>query len=180
MITIHLHGPFRAFHDGPIRLQAETAKEAIEALTAQVKGFRPGVDGMKRLRLVGFDTVESLLMPLKPGQEIHVVPPIFFNEKDGSITQIIVGTVLIVAGTAMGGVFWPTLLISMGASMVIGGVMNLLVPVPKPSKEDEERTRYLGAPPNTVGISVRIPIGYGEDLVQGHILSSDIDAAEIV
>lgn len=181
-VVIHLHGPFREFHKGPIRIAATTAAEAIEAMSAQVKGFRPDARGMKSIRLVGFDTDESLLMPLTNGQEIHVIPNIWFAQKDGSLTQIVVGSVLITVGFFTGGFSNPlgSFFISTGASMVIGGVMHLLLPVPKPSREDEERTRYLGSPPNTVGPDVRITIGYGKDLFQGHILSSDIDAAEIV
>ncbi len=180
MITVHLHGPFRTFHDGPIKVIASTVAEAIEIVTNQLKGFRPGPDGMKRLRVAGHDTLESLYAPLEGDEEIHLMPLLWLNEKDNRIVQIVVGVTLIAIGLAMGGTFWPALLINIGASMVIGGVMALFVPVPRPTKEDEERSRYLGAPPNTVGTNVRIAIGYGEDLFQGHFVSSDTDAAELV
>lgn len=180
MITVHLHGPFREFHSGPISIDASTAFEAMEAVTRQLKGFRPDSNGMKQLRVVGYDTLESLHAPVVADQELHVIPCMWFSQKDSRIVQIIVGATLIVIGSLMGGIFWPTLLISMGASMVIGGLMALFVPVPKQTAQDEEKSKYLGAPPNTVGTNVRIPLGYGMDLHQGHFISSDTDAAEIV
>lgn len=181
LIRIHLHGPYKAFHNGPVVVSARTAHEAIEGMTRQVRGFRPTVDGLKRIRVKGFDTPESLFKTLDGSEDLHVYPQLWLNEKNGNIVQVIVGTVLIVTGMMFGGFSNPFggMLIAMGASMVIGGVMNMLLPVPKPSREDEERSKYLGAPTNTVGIGTRIAIGYGMDLWQGHFISSDNDAAEL-
>lgn len=177
MITVQLHGPFRAFHPDPITLAVDTAMEAIEAISRQIEGLKPDpVSGMKRVRVVGFDTDEDFNRPLSDGEVLNLIPAVFLS--GGPKTQIIIGTLLIVAGLFMGGVMWPSIIISMGLSMVIGGVMQLLAPQQKLSSEVEEKSKYLGSPPNTVGIGTRIPLLLGEDLVQGHILSSDIDAAE--
>lgn len=173
--TIHLHGPYRAYHTGPVEVQAKTPAEALELATIQIAGFKPDLNGPKRVRVAGYRTIEALHTPANQDTDLHVMPAITFAE-DKSWTQIVVGAVLIVVGAYTENPY----LISMGLSLVVGGVMNLLVPVPKLSKEEEERSKYLGSPPNTIGLGTRVPFGYGLDLVQGHILSSNISAAEIL
>lgn len=179
MITVVLHGPFRNFHDGPIQIQAGSAFEAIEAVTLQLKGFAPTAAGMKVARCVGYETIEDLKKPLANGETLHLVPELFLSSREGKgWTQTIIGATLIVAAIFMGGTFWPAVVASLGASLMIGGLMTILMPVPRPEADDDQN-RYLGSPPNTVGIQTRIPILYGTDLVQGHILSSDIDAERV-
>lgn len=178
MITVRLHGPFKDFHEGPIQVSAGNALEAIRAVTSQIPGFKPDARlGMKQVQVAGLETMEQYLEPLESGSTIDLIPNLFLS--GGPRTQIIVGTVLIVTALLMGGVFWPAIIGSMGASLVLGGVMQLIAPQQKLSANEEERSRYLGSPPNTVAIGTPIPILLGEDLVQGHILSSDVDAAEV-
>lgn len=179
MITIKLHGPLRSAHNGPITVYAETVFQALEFVSKQLPGLRPDpLLGPKRARVVGYPTADDLNRPVSGDLTIDVVPAVHFS--GSSLNQIIVGTLLIVTAALMVGVFWPAIIASAGASLVIGGVMQMLAPQQKLSAQEEDRSRYLGSPPNTVGIGTRIPILYGEDLIQGHIFSSDVDAAEVV
>lgn len=176
---IHFHGPLRAASATPIEIHGDTVAECLEGVSRQLDYFKPDVNGMKRLQVEGFDTEASLHVKLGDQADIHVTPAISFG-KDGGLMQVVVGVVLIVVGVAMGGVFWPAMVINMGVTLVLGGVMQMLAPAPPRlgGAEDDERTRYLGAPQNTTGIGTTLPVLVGEYLVQGHFLAFDIDAAD--
>ena len=178
MITIRLHGPLRGPVTEPIRVDAKTIVEAVEAIVRQLPHLKPDINfGIKRARVVGHETRESLFKYQEEDLTIDIVPAVLFSGSAGG--QIVAGLALITVGILMGGVLWPTIIISMGVSMVMGGIMQLLAPQMKLSKEEEMKSRYLGSPPNTVGIGTRIPVLYGTDLIQGHIISSDVDAKKV-
>lgn len=74
----------------------------------------------------------------------------------------------------------PSLASSMlltGAMMVLGGIVQMLTPVPE--TDSTEGSLYLGAGVNTVRIGTRIPILYGTRKIGGHYLSFDVDAKDI-
>lgn len=168
-VKVFLHGYFAKFHQGPIEVAAATVAEAITLVTRQLTGFRPNaVNGRHRVLAVGCDKVEDLYRPAANG-EVHLVPQ-FAGGKKGGLVQILLGAALVAVGFFTG---MPWLL-QAGALMFLGGVAQLLMPTP--SSEDDKKSRYLGAPRNTVEIGTRIPILYGEDLVGGHYLSFDTDA----
>jgi predicted phage tail protein len=160
-------------------VQAETVAEAIEALSRQLPGLQPDPEtGPRVLRVVGCETEADLYKPLGDQTEIFLCPPVALG-KDNGFTQVIVGLTLIAVAVAMGGTFWPRIIATIGATLLAGGVSAMLAPQPAlRGNEEEERSRYLGAPQNTVGPNIRIPILYGKDLVQGHYLSFDVDAKE--
>lgn len=175
-VAVHLHGPFRRFSDGPVYVEAETAAQAIEAVTMQIEGFRPDLNGHKRVRVKGFEKLEELHSPLTT-DELHLMPPVSFG-KDGGAFEAILGVVLIVIGY-----IYPPLgayLIPAGIGLLIGGILQMMAPQPALSiDEEEERSRYLGGPGNTVGIGQRIPIAYGRNLWAGHYLSLNVQATDV-
>lgn len=176
---VHLHGAFAGFHPGPIEIAADTVWDAIEAVTSQVKGFRPdAVNGRKRIQAVGFPTLESLKSQ-SDVEDIHIIPALAFG-KNGGVLQTIIGVTLIVVGIAMGGVFWPAIFISTGIGMVVGGLVQMLSPQPQLSATgaQETRSKYLGGFQNTVRIGTTIPLLYGRRRVGGHLLSINIDAKD--
>lgn len=174
-----LHGDLRSLHDGPIRVFAKTAAEAIEAVSRQVKGFAPKLKrGYRRVKAVGFDTVESLFEPLKT-DEIHLVPQ-FNGGKRGGFIQILLGAVLLAASFLIPGLgaTFAGMLMKAGALLILGGISQLLSPTPS-SESEEQRSHYLGAPGNTTRIGTRIPILYGTHKVSGHFLSFDVNATQV-
>lgn len=181
--TIHLHGPFAYYHDGPIEVMGDTIAEIVEAVTRQVKGFDPDpINGRKRISVVGYDTEESLYQDVSEN-ELHIVPQMIGSKDNAVLTQIVLGSVLVGVGLAMGttgpGALLGSIAIKIGALMILGGLSQMLSPQPEADKSsDVSRTRYLGTPKNTVQIGTRIPILYGEDRVYGHYLSFDINARE--
>ena len=178
---IILHGYFAAFHDGPIEMVGDTVAELIEGVTRQVKGFLPDpVKGRHRIKVVDFDTEESLHIPLGADvEEIHIIPQMSGGKK-GGLLQILLGVVLVGVGLLLGaGSLMGGLLMKAGALAVLGGLTAMLAPKPEADGlSEQKRSHYLGAPKNTVAIGTRIPILYGRHRVFGHYLSFDINAIE--
>lgn len=179
MVDVVLHGYFKAFHDGPLRINASTVAEAIEAVTRQLPGFRPRPRlGRHRLTVVGCRTEADLYKPLGDQTEIHVVPQMN-GGKSGGMWQILLGAALIGVGLFIGAsAVLGSIMIKVGAMMVLGGLAQMLAPTPE-AEDEQQQSRYLGAPLNTVKIGTRIPILYGKYRVGGQYLSFNINAKDI-
>lgn len=177
--VVHLHGKFAAYHDGPIEIIASTIWEVIEAVSLQVRGFAPGLDGHQRVQVAGFSTFEDLKRRDTQTVDIHIFPALAFG-KEGGLIQTIIGTVLVVASFLLPAGPWTPMLMSTGITMIIGGVMQMLSPVPQlnSGNESEQRSKYLPSSQNTVAIGTPIPLLYGRYRVGGHILSLNIDATD--
>lgn len=182
---VHLHGPYAAFHDGPIEVFATTVWEAVEAVVNQVRGFLPDpINGRKRIQVPGFTTLEKLKRYDTETTDIHIMPVLAFGKEQG-LFQTIIGVTLIVAGVMLQGLpvignTLGTALISAGATMLIGGLMQMLSPQPQLNGVDEEgmRSKYLPAGQNTVAIGTPIPLLYGKYRAGGHLLSINIDSTD--
>lgn len=175
-----LHGYLAKFHDGPIMMDGETVAEIVEGVTRQLTGFAPDpVRGRHRIKVVNFETRESLYTPLEDDVvEIHIVPQLS-GGKNGGLLQILLGVALIGVGFFLGaGTMFGSMLMKVGALALLGGLSQLLAPQPEDDKSQQNRSQYLGAPKNTVQIGTRIPILYGEFRVFGQFLSFDINAVE--
>ncbi|EQB4998965.1 tail assembly protein, partial [Escherichia coli] len=126
-----------------------TAAEAIRALSLQMPGFRRQMnEGWYQIRIRGEDTAPEAVYarlhePLGEGAVIHIVPRLAGAGKGG--LQIVLGAAAIVgsfftAGASMalwgsalaaGGFSATTMLFSLGASMILGGVAQMLAPKAK-------------------------------------------------
>lgn len=189
-----------------------------ELITAHEKGI-----GYRVLQ-AGVDLdLDELLLPI--GQNDLIVTPVLVGE-DGA-GKILAGIGLIAAaivlgpaaggflglGAGLGGATGAGAAISMGlvsgaaataigaigASMVLGGVTQMLSPQPDlggfggvGTRDDLRATRpesvnrgadgqqsyaYLGAQ-NTVGVGATIPVAYGKVLIGSHVISADVDVAD--
>lgn len=177
---VHLHGPLKAMHPDPIEVEADTVWEAIEAITTQLEGFKPDPKlGRKRIQVINFPTIESLKKRTDV-EDIHVIPCLSFGKR--GLVQTIIGAALIVVG-----MFVPipipglnAAIVSAGISMIAGGLMQMLSPVPQIGSDnaDQQRSKYLNNSANTVRINTTIPLGYGRYRCGGHIMSLNIDAKD--
>ncbi len=176
---IHLHGSLNSIHPEVIEVRAGSVAEALKAVTTQIKGLAGNaVTGPLRVRVVGFDTVESLIAP-SDTQDLHIFPQLN-GGKSGGFFQILIGAVLIAASLIPGvGTTLGPILLKVGIMMVLGGVLQFFNTPKRDNKDSvEKKSHYLGAPKNTVEIGTRIPILCGEDRVGGHYLSFNIDAVD--
>lgn len=201
---IILHGYLKGLWSGPAEFEAETAAEAIYAFTRQTKAFniKPG-QSRHCVRVVGFDDVSLLFHPTDV-EEIHLVPDFSGGGGGGGgFFKIGIGILLIAAamfipglqglvlleagalGAGSAAITGATVAFSMGLSLVLGGLMEIMSPAPKrevgniSAEAQAAASRYLGAPKNTTRIGTRIGILYGRGQVYGHFLSFDINAKQV-
>jgi|TARA_R110002074_G_scaffold281144_1_gene452416 predicted phage tail protein len=134
-------------------------------------------------------------------QEIKIVP-VVLGAKKGGLGAVILGIGLMVAapwlvttigamGTALGpvasGLAGTTttglattvggMAMNMGASLVMGGIAQLLAPTPKPAAEEIENYSFNGVL-NTTKQGVAIPICYGQLMVGGAVISAGMKAED--
>ncbi len=183
-VKVVLHGYLRQFlnQENEIEVEADTPAQAIEHVSRVVPGFHPRLkEGPHRIAVVGHRDPETLFAPLSV-DTLHLIPQ-FMGGKSGGYIQIAIGAVLIAAAASL--YFIPgaqalaaavsPYLFSLGGALIAGGLTQVLSPTPS-SDDKEKKSRYLGAPKNTVDIGTRIPILFGEHQVYGHFLSFDIAA----
>ncbi|EFG3939960.1 tail assembly protein, partial [Escherichia coli] len=128
------------------------------------------------------------------GTVIHIVPRLAGAGKGG--LQIVLGAAAIVgsfftAGATMalwgsalaaGGFSATTMLFSLGASMILGGVAQMLAPkakVPEYKSTDNGRQNtYFSSLDNMIAQGNPMPVPYGEMLVGSRRISQDISTRD--
>lgn len=194
-VRIIPHGALCSVWPQGVELEADTVREAVSGYQ-RVCGLKaPGPNGRWLVRVEGCDTPQSLASPLTTN-ELHI-HPVFDGAGGGgggSFFKIAIGVVLIATAVALGPAGWAIggfgygfigattagIIAGLGASLIIGGIMELISPAPKMNTggpiEQSEGSKYLGQPKNTTKIGTRIPIAVGRVKIYGHILSFDVEA----
>jgi predicted phage tail protein len=98
----------------------------------------------------------------------------------GAVGRIIAGVVLIAVGFITG----ITPLVLVGAQLALGGVAELLSPVPKIAQgadnQDDPRKSYsFSGIQNTSRAGTPVPIVYGETVVGSVVISAGIDTVQV-
>lgn len=191
---IRLYGALAKFI-GKRVLQADiaTPAEAIRFLLANWPGLEKHMADQHYKVALGRDELkigdhpEQLHTPAG-ASEIRIIP---VTAGAGAVGRIIAGVALLVASFAIPGfAAWagPTaysLIIGVGTSLVLGGVAQLLSPVPQPpsmgtDSEDDPRKSYsFSGIQNTARNGVPVPVVYGQTLVGSVTISQAVDVADI-
>ena len=183
-----------------VELSGDTVYELVSGVSANFKTVLQPAPGKPKMicKVRGFDTEESLHRTLTDDEtEIHLYPTLLGGGGNGGLMKVIVGAIILAvvafaivatgglaalaAGTTAFTAFGSTLLMT-GATMFIGGLLELLAPQPKmdlSSSNDIESSKYLGSQGNTVKIGTSIPIIFGEHLAFGHYISFNVDATNV-
>lgn len=131
-----------------------------------------------RVHTAGEDlTLDDIDNPM--GREIQIVPVM---AGAGAIGRILLGIALIAASFIPGvGALGVSLLFSVGASLVLGGVAQLLTPTPKTSEDegDPRKSFSFSGIQNTTRAGVPVPVVYGEMLVGGIVVSAGADIVQV-
>ena len=175
--------------------------EAVKALCANFPEFKQHlVDSDKRgvayKVLVGKEakTIDELHNP--SGKESIKFVPILQGAGGNGLTQILIGTALIAAAFATGGVsltatgaltstFLGGMAFGMGVSMIIGGVVQMLTPMPNLSADtsnnqpDNKPSYAFNGAVNTTAQGYPVPVGYGRMIVGSAVISAGIVAEEL-
>ncbi|EBR7997369.1 tail assembly protein, partial [Salmonella enterica] len=174
-------------------LSIKTAAEGVYALAMQIPGFREKMtEGWYQVRIAGEDVSEDTLStrlhePLPPGAVIHIVPRME-GAKSGGIFQVVLGAVAIAAAFWTGGASmaaWGALstgLFTAGASMMLGGVAQILTPQPKApsmhSADNGKQNTYFSSLDNMVAQGNPLPVAYGEVMTGSRRISQELSTRD--
>lgn len=199
---IRLYGRLAKFV-GKRVLEADvaTAAEAVRFLLANWPALEQHMtDQHYRVSTADYDlSLEELHHPAS--SEIKIIP---VTAGAGAVGRILAGVALIAlsfvtfGGTAFAGVgsslgifggtgaaWGSTFLFSLGASLLLGGVAQLLTPVPSintggDGQDDPRKSYSFSGIQNTSRQGVPVPIVYGETLVGSVVVSAGIDTVQVV
>jgi predicted phage tail protein len=181
---IKLYGKLAKFVGHRI-LEADvaTAAEAVRFLVANWPELeRHMADQHYRVSIGTYDLDLEELHDPAGQQEIKIVPVMVGA---GAVGRILVGIALIAASFIPGvGALAVSLLFSVGAGLVLGGVAQLLTPTPKiptgPDTQNDPRKSYsFSGIQNTSRQGVPVPIVYGETIVGSVVISAGIDTVQV-
>ena len=101
----------------------------------------------------------------------------------GAVGRIIAGIALVAIGLFVPGIgaLGVQILVGVGASLVLGGVAQLLTPTPSTSKDegDPRKSFSFSGIQNTNRAGVPVPVVYGETLVGSVVISAGIDIVQV-
>lgn len=200
--TIHLHGRLGKKYGKTHQLAVSTPAEAIRAINANYPGFADEILELGRKGYayrvlhgkrtnIGLSSPEELHDPASG--DIRIIPEVM-GAKKGGLGQLILGiamiaTVYFTGGTTAG--MWATkiagttigqIVMNVGLSLALGGVVQMLSPTAKASQADEDKSNpsyiFDGAV-NTMAQGHPVPIGYGEMIVGSAVISAGIDVDQV-
>ncbi len=188
--TIRIYGRLAKFlKRRKFEAEVSSAAEAVRFLLANFPQLEPElVKGHYRVSVGGYDLAEDELQAPAGQQEIKIIPVV---AGAGAVGRIIAGVALIalsfflppVAGIALG-----TIAFGIGASLVLGGVAQLLTPVPQlyapgasgnDTAKDPRKSYSFSGIQNTSRQGLPVPIVYGETLVGSVVISAGIDTEQV-
>jgi predicted phage tail protein len=186
--TIRLAGKLGKQFGRIHRLAVESTAEAVRALCVMLPGFQTelmtsGDRGIGYACFVGKTNISKDDLQLAGGGDIRIAP-ILAGAKSGGFLQTVLGAALVIAGIFTFPAF-PTLgaaLASMGVSMALGGVMQMLSPQQNQSsaadKVENGASYNFNGPVNTTAQGNPVPVLYGRMIVGSAVISAGILAQD--
>jgi predicted phage tail protein len=191
---IRLYGKLAKFI-GKRVLHADVANaaEAVRFLVANWPQLeRHMSDQHYRISVGSYDLIESELHDPAGQHDIKIIPVL---AGAGAVGRILIGAALIAAAFFTGGatiglfglaapIAVSTVLLGVGASLVLGGVAQLLTPVPKipqgsNSDQDPRKSYSFSGIQQTSRQGVPVPIVYGETIVGSVVISAGVDTVQV-
>lgn len=174
-----------------LRADVANAAEAVRFLVANCPAVeRHMADQHYRVSIGSYDLSIDELHDPAGTQEIRIVPVI---AGAGAVGRIVLGAALIAASFFTGGatigllglaapIAVKTVLFGIGASLVLGGVAQLLSPVPRIDQEqqDPRKTFSFSGIQNSGRAGLPVPIVYGETITGSVTISAGIDTVQVV
>ena len=177
---IKLYGKLAKFI-GKRVLEADvaTAAEAVRFLVANWPEVeRHMADQYYRVTVGTYDlSLDEIHDPA--GQQVIKIVPVVAGA--GGVGKIIAGIALIVIGAVVPG---AQFLIGVGISLTLGGVAQLISPVPKTAtgantEQDPRKSYSFSGVQNTSRQGTPVPIVYGETIVGSVVISTGIDTVQV-
>ena len=163
-----------------------SAAEAVRFLVVNFPQLEKHMaDQHYRVSLGRYDLTLDELHDPAGQQEIKVVPVLVGA---GAVGRIIAGVALLAVGFLVPGIgaLGVSLIIGVGASLVLGGVSQLLTPTPRINEpgtaqdnNDPRKSYSFSGIQNTSRQGTPVPIVYGETLVGSVVISAGIDTVQV-
>jgi predicted phage tail protein len=185
--TIRIYGRLAKFlKRRKFEAEVSSAAEAVRFLLANFPQLEKHMaDQHYRVSVGSYDLTESELHDPAGQQVIKIVPVV---AGAGAVGRIIAGVALLAIGFLVPGIgaLGVQLLVGVGASLVLGGVAQLLTPVPKipqgvasNTDQDPRKSYSFSGIQNTSRQGLPVPIVYGETLVGSVVISAGIDTVQV-
>lgn len=182
---IRLYGQLAKFV-GKRVLYADVAS-AAEAVRYMITNWpeleRHMTDQHYRVSVGNYDLALEELGDPAGQQDIKIIPVL---AGAGAVGRIIAGIALVAIGLFVPGIgaLGVQLLVGVGASLVLGGVAQLLTPTPKiptgtNTEQDPRKTYSFSGIQNTSRQGLPVPIVYGETIVGSVVISAGVDTVQV-
>jgi predicted phage tail protein len=186
MINIYLTGKLGRLFGKKWTLNVKSPAEAIRAIDINVKGqLRKylSTEGAKKYYKVALQKKDNIIYKEEisnpSGQsDIYIIPTIKGSGKVGTaIGMIVIGVALVYLAILSGGTAlyacgflgeWTTTVAMMGASLILGGISQLLAPTPdisESSASDQKTSSMFQGNASTIMQGGAVPIAYGRILI---------------
>lgn len=193
MVNVRFYGSLEQF-GSEFRLDCKTPAEVVQALTSQIPKLRQFIQqGLFTVR-VGRDYFDNryleqgLNQKLKDDATVHFTPTLK-GSKRGGLFGVIAGVALIATAFALGplgfsviGANAAWMVGGVGASMLLGGVAQMLTKMPSMStgKDDEKKQSTSFSNLSNMAAQGRpMPLAYGRIRVGSLIISQGVETMDI-
>ncbi|APF86973.1 tail assembly protein [Ralstonia solanacearum] len=191
--TVRLYGRLGARFGRVFRLAVGSPAEAVRALCAQVEGFRRELAtsherGVRYACFIGRRNIGESELELPPGADDIRIAPVLAGAKQSGLFQTILGAAILAVAYFNPGGFLTgpmvTAAYGMGASMALGGVVQMLSPqqagLSARDSPDNGASYNFNGPVNTSAQGNPVPLLYGEMVVGSAVISAGIYAEDQV
>ncbi|MBB6581670.1 tail assembly protein [Ralstonia solanacearum] len=191
--VVRLYGRLGARFGRVFHLAVRSPAEAVRALCVQVEGFRRELAtsherGIRYACFVGRRNLGEAELELPPGRDDIRIAPVLAGAKQSGLFQTILGAAILAVAYFNPGGFLTgpmvTAAYGMGASMALGGVVQMLSPqqagLSVRDGPDNGASYNFNGPVNTSAQGNPVPLLYGEMVVGSAVISAGIYAEDQV
>lgn len=193
MVNVRFYGSLKQFGTD-FRLDCQTPAEVIQALTSQIPKLRQFIQqGLFTVR-VGRDYFDNrhlekgLSQKLRDDSTVHFTPTLK-GSKRGGLFGVITGVALIAGALALGplgfsviGANAAWMVGGLGASMLLGGVAQMLTKMPSMSTGKDAEKKQSTSFSNLSNMAAQgrpMPLAYGRIRVGSLIISQGVETMDI-
>lgn len=187
MRTIRVYGRLaKALGKRVFKAEVETVAEAVRFLIANFPHIEAHMAEQHYRVRAGRHVIDQdeLHNPVGQSEDIFITPVLAGR---GAVGRIIAGVLLVAAsffipGVALFGVALAPIAFGIGASLILGGVAQLLAPTPLTGNEDKDpkqKTYSFSGIQNTSRSGLPVPIIYGETVVGSITISAGINVENV-
>lgn len=182
--TVKLYGELGFKFGKEFKFFVNTFSELINALSVNFKEFKQYVKNKKYHIFINNTNIKNIFdcinLPVA-GATIKIIPIIQGSGFFKKIFGIVVGIALIYLGLGpLSGFWFSNMLVSVGFSLIFGGISSLLFSPSAPPKEVEPKElpsyNFNGAV-NTFDQGGPVPIGYGKLIIGSAVITADVRTA---